>query len=110
MSYSEDPSSRKAGGDLGIIQQYNFVFGANVLAAAQALKPGAVTASPVKSDYGLHLIKAVSTRSSHPRAENGLYAAAQKRFEEAEIQMFLHGYLKSLRGKHQIVNNLLPES
>jgi parvulin-like peptidyl-prolyl isomerase len=108
--YSEDPASRKAGGDLGIIQQSNCAFGPNVLAAAQALKPGEVTAIPVKSDYGFHLIKAVSTRSSHPQAENGVYAAAQKSFEEAEIQMFLSGYLKSMRGKHQIVNYLSPGS
>jgi len=108
--YSEDPASRKAGGDLGIILQSNCAFGPNVFAAAKALKSGDVTSSAVKSDYGFHLIKAVSTRSSHPQAENGLYAAAQKSFEEAEIQMFLHGYLKSLRGKHQIVNYLLPGS
>ncbi|MEO7719820.1 MAG: peptidylprolyl isomerase [Capsulimonas sp.] len=107
--YSEDPASKKAGGDLGIIQQSNCAFGPNVLAAAQALKPGGITASPVKSDYGFHLIKAVSTRSSHPQAENGLYAAAQKSFEEAEMQMFLHGYLKSLRGRSKVINYLQPD-
>lgn len=106
--YSEDPASRKAGGDLGVILQSHCAFGPNVFAAAQALKPGGVTASPVKSDYGFHVIKAISTGSSHSQAEDGLYAAAQKRLEEDEMHMFLHGYLKSLRGKHQVVNYLSP--
>jgi len=108
--YSEDPSSKKAGGDIGIIDQSNCALGPTVLAAAQALKPGGVTASPVKSDYGFHLIKTISTGSSHPTAENGRYAAAQKSFEEAEIKMFLYGYLRSLPGRHQIVNYLSPGS
>ncbi|WP_119321770.1 peptidylprolyl isomerase [Capsulimonas corticalis] len=104
--YSEDPASRKAGGDLGVIRQYKLPFGVKVLAAAQSLKPGEITATPVQSDYGFHLLKAVSTSSSHPQSENELYVAEQKAFEAAEIQMFLRGYLKSLRGKHQVVNYL----
>jgi len=50
------------------------------------------------------LYKGVSTSSNHPAAEDRLYANAERAVQESEIQMFLHGYLKSLRGRYQVVN------
>jgi len=103
--YSEDTGTRKSGGDLGIIERMN-PFGTDIFVAAQTLKAGEVTSKPVRSDLGLHLIKAQSTNANHPPAEDRSYATREKALQEVEIQMFLHGYLKSLRAKHDVVNYL----
>lgn len=101
--YTEDPESKKSGGDLGIIQRQT-PFGMDVFTAAQALKKGEVTPEPVKSGYGLHLIMAESTNADYSPDEKQLYANAEKYVHDMEVQLFIRSYLKSLRSKNQVVN------
>ena len=52
---SEDPGSAKQGGDLGWFSAGDMV--PEFESAAAALKPGEVTQTPVKSQFGFHVIK-----------------------------------------------------
>ncbi len=59
--YSEDPASKKDGGDLGYVQRGKLI--PEVERAAFALKPGEVS-DIVVSPYGLHLIKVEAYRAA----------------------------------------------
>lgn len=106
--YSDDPSSKMKGGDLGVIQPETR-FGGTLYQAATSLKRGQITADPVASVDGLHLIMAVSTDADHPAAENALYARTADHVRKRELQVFLRPYLKHLRASSKIVNNLAPD-
>lgn len=55
--YSIDPGSRSRGGDVGVVNQdTNFV--ESFKEAALNLPPGELLETPVKSEYGFHIIKA----------------------------------------------------
>ncbi len=101
--YTEDPESKKSGGDLGIIQRQT-PFGTDVFMAAQALKKGEVTSEPVKSAYGLHLIMADSTNADYPPNEKQLYKDAEKRVRDMTVSLFIRSYLGSLRSQNHVVN------
>ena len=103
--YSDDPSSKMKGGDLGVIQPETR-FGGTLYQAATSLKRGQMTADPVESVDGLHLLMAVSTDSDHPTAENALYARTADHVRARELQVFLDSYIKHLRGQSKIVDNL----
>ena len=103
--YSEDPSNKDSGGDLGIVDE-STSFDPNFLKAALALKKGEVTAEPAKSVYGYHLIQCVSTSDDHPASENDQYADAAKRYKTTQINRTLPTFMQSLREKAKIVNYL----
>jgi hypothetical protein len=103
--YSEDPSNKDKGGDLGIVHE-NTPFDPNFLKAALALKKGEITKEPVKSFYGYHLIECVSTSDDHPASENALYTDEAKKWQQQQVQMKIPAYLQSLRAKAKIVNYL----
>jgi len=107
--YSDDPVSKAKGGDLGVIQPETR-FGGSLYQAATTLQRGEITAQPVTSVDGLHLIMAVSTDSDHPAAEDSLYARTADHVHTRELQVFLHSYIKHLRGSSKIVDNLDVET
>jgi len=106
--YSDDPASKARGGDLGVTQPET-PFGGAVYQAASTLKPGEITPHPAASADGLHLIMAVSTFADHPRSENVLYTRAVDYVHMRELQVFLRPYLKHLRSKSKIIDNLADE-
>ncbi len=55
--YSTDPGSKDAGGDVGLVNE-STSFVAEFKQAALALKTGQLHPTPVKSEYGYHIIKA----------------------------------------------------
>lgn len=118
--YSEDPSNKDKGGDLGILgpmglynpqvpgQPFTPVDPA-FSKAALALKKGETTPTPVKSVYGYHLIQAVSTSSAPLNAqEKAEYAAAASAAQQAELQQQVPALLQSLRQRAKISNYLVP--
>ena len=103
--YSEDPSNKDKGGDLGIVNQQT-QFDPDFLKAALTLKAGQITPQPVKSAFGYHLIECVSTSDSHPKDEDDAYAKEADTYREGAIQQRVGAYVQSLHGKAKIVNYL----
>jgi len=110
--YTEDPSGKGKGGDLGIISSYT-PFDPNFLAAALALKPGQVTPAPVRSQYGYHLIKIDSTSAGPLPSDKALYQAAAPiaasqaaAARRQQIQAAIPGYVQNLRKNAKVVDYL----
>jgi len=105
--YSEDPDSRNAGGDLGIVTEKSNYDG-NFLKAALALKAGAITPVPVRTPSGLELIEADSTGAAPPMTEWQAYADATREVQKQEIQAEMHDYIPSLRARSRVISYLTP--
>jgi preprotein translocase subunit SecD len=60
--FSEDPGSKDNGGDLGFAKTGSFV--PEFETAAFSLKDGAITLTPVKSDFGYHIIKKIAEKGT----------------------------------------------
>lgn len=105
--YSEDPSNKDKGGDLGIIgtgQPYDPTF----LNAALALKKGETSPTPVKSIYGYHLIKVDSTSADPTPADKPQFVALVTQTRQQMLQQSLPAYLQSLRQKAKVTTYLVP--
>jgi peptidyl-prolyl cis-trans isomerase C len=103
--YTEDPSGKGKGGDLGIINA-NTPFDPAFLKAALALKPGEVTPTPVKSQYGYHLIKIDDTSADPSPADAKLFADAAAAERKQQVQAAIPGYVQNLQKNAKIVNYL----
>ncbi len=118
--YSEDPSNKDKGGDLGLLGPqglYNTTLPGQTFtpvdptfqAAALALHKGEVTPTAVKSVFGYHLIQAVSTSASPLDAqEKASYAAAISAAQQSQLQQAIPPFLQNLRQKAKISNYLAP--
>jgi len=103
--YSEDPSNKDKGGDLGIVNQTT-PFDPAFLKAALDLKKGETTKDPVKSQFGYHIIQCVSTSDDHPAAENGLYNTANDAYIKQQVQFQQNQFMQQLHDKAKITNYL----
>jgi len=101
---STDPGSKTNGGDLGYVQKG--VMAAEFEAAAFALEPGAMTAAPVKTSFGWHVIKVFEKTAEKQRTYDESKASidqmlkAQK--ESAKIKTWLDGVKKKATIKKNI--------
>jgi peptidyl-prolyl cis-trans isomerase C len=103
--YSEDPSTKDIVGDLGIVTEkdgYDPAF----LKAVFSLKAGEMKPVPVRTSYGLELIRAVSTSDDHPASEDQLYAVAHEQVTEREVRAQLHDYIPGLIARSTVVDYL----
>ena len=103
--YTEDPSGKGKGGDLGLIDA-STPFDPSFLKATLALKPGEVTPTPVKSQYGYHLIHLDSTSAAPTAADRKLYEDAEKAARTQQIQQAIQPYILGLRSRAKIVDYL----
>lgn len=93
---SLDPGSKDKGGDLGWFSPATMVkpFSDGVAALAK----GAVTAAPVQSQFGWHVIKLVDTRASQPLAYEKVKEDLQKNLQQRNLEKMMAG----LRSKAKI--------
>lgn len=105
--YTEDPSGKGKGGDLGLIDATT-PFDPNFLKAALALKPGGVTPIPVKSTYGYHLIKIDSSSAAPLPSDRKLYADAAAKDRRQQVQQAIGPYVQGLRSRATVVDYLSP--
>lgn len=104
--YTEDPSGKGNGGDLPGVIDASTSFDPAWLKAALALKPGEVTPTPVKSQFGYHLIKVDSTSAAPPPADAKRFADAASAARTQQIQQAIQPYVIGLRNRAKIVDYL----
>lgn len=96
---SSDPGSKENGGDLGWFSPGTMV--KPFSDATVALKKGAVTANPVQTQFGWHVIKLQDTRAAQPPAYDKVKPALQKKLQQEQLEKVL----SDLRAKAKIVTN-----
>jgi len=84
--HSKDPGSGENGGDLDFAKADAYVpeFGQ----AMAALKKGETTATPVKTQFGFHIIRLEDTREAQFPAFDDVKAQLKQRMEQARLQAF----------------------
>ena len=96
---SKDPGSKDKGGDLdwfspgGMVKPFSD--------AVVTLKKGAVTATPVQTQFGWHVIKLEDTRTAQPPAYDKVKENLQKALQQRQLEKLL----ADLRSKAKIVDN-----
>lgn len=94
--YTEDPSGKGKGGDLGLLDA-NTPYEPDFLKAAMALKPGEVTTTPAKSIYGYHLIYMQSSSVAPLPEDANLYVVAAEADRRQQLQRAVPAYIQKLR-------------
>lgn len=93
---SKDPGSRDKGGDLGWSPPANFV--KPFADALVALNKGKYTETPVKTDFGYHVIQLDDTRALTPPSFEQAKPQLTQRLQQDQLQK----YVTELRGKARI--------
>jgi peptidyl-prolyl cis-trans isomerase C len=96
---SKDPGSKDKGGDLGWFAPGGMV--KPFSDAVVALKKGAVTAAPVQTQFGWHVIKLEDTRTAQPPTYDKVKEGLQKTLQQRQLEKLL----ADLRSKAKIVDN-----
>lgn len=96
---SQDPGSKTQGGDLGWFSPASMV--KPFSDATVALKKGAITQTPVQSQFGWHVIKLDDTRAAQPPAYDKVKDNLRKQLQQQEVAKAL----SALRSKAKIVTN-----
>ncbi len=109
--YSEDPGTKNKGGDDGFIGQDNNFNGyvPEFTSAAVALKPGAVSSTPVKSpQFGYFVIKLDGVKDNLPKdfdKNKAQYIAQVKQQRQGAAQQAFITGLKNAPGTKIVVND-----
>jgi len=113
IHYSEDNGNNFKGGDIGVITDTpgtsdnaaGRVFSEEpaFLAAIFSLKKGEITQAPVKTVYGLHLIKVVSTGDDPLLSDKQLYVNAHNKVTDRELAAQAPKYVESLKGSGSVI-------
>ncbi|HEX3013009.1 MAG TPA: peptidylprolyl isomerase, partial [Methanobacterium sp.] len=98
--YSLD-SSKDNGGDLGIVNA-NTNFVPEFKNAALKLKPGEITTTPVKSQFGYHIIKAGEKKAAYQKGYEEVQSEIKAQLEKDQKDTAFNKYLSSLRSKAKI--------
>ncbi len=93
--HSTGPSG-KNGGDLGFFKREEMV--PAFAKAAFALSPGAISQSPVQTQFGWHVIKVEETRKARPPS----FEEARPRLERELSEKLSEDYMRSLRAKAKV--------
>jgi peptidyl-prolyl cis-trans isomerase C len=86
QKHSKDPGSGANGGDLDFAKPDNYV--PEFSKAMVALKKGEMTETPVKSQFGFHIIKLEDTREAAFPAFDDVKAQLKQRLEQQQMQQF----------------------
>lgn len=93
---SKDPSAKQNGGDLGYFTKDEMV--PQFAEAAFAMKPGELSAAPVKSQFGWHVIKLEDRRMSSPPS----FEQAQPAVREKVAEDTAEKLVSDLRAKAKV--------
>lgn len=101
--YSLDESTSKNGGDLGYVLESNLT--KEFASVAASMKSGAVS-SPIKTDYGWHVIKIDDIRNAEIMPFESIKATIETQLKEAEIKNIFTEIVDSV--KIEILIDLIP--
>jgi peptidyl-prolyl cis-trans isomerase C len=93
---SLDPGSKDKGGDLGWFSPASMVKPFSDVAAN--LQKGAISASPVQTQFGWHIIKLIDTRPAQPLAYEKVKDGLQKNLQQRQLEKMM----SDLRSKAKI--------
>jgi peptidyl-prolyl cis-trans isomerase C len=93
---STDPSAKAQGGDLGFFKKGDML--PEFAEAAFALKPGQITATPVKTQYGWHVIRLEERRAAPPPS----YEQAHDELRQKMIGEGIQKLLKEARAEVKV--------
>lgn len=94
---TKDPSGSSNGGDLGYIAKGDTV--PEFSDAAFKLKPGEITETPVKTQFGWHVIKAGDHRQSPPPSYEESKASIKNELAQQDVQKVVETLKKSAQVK-----------
>ena len=94
---SKDPGSKDRGGELGWFSPAGMV--KPFSAAVVGLKKGAITQTPVQTQFGWHVIQLDDTRTAQPPAYDKVKDGIQKQLQQKQLEKFL----ADLKSKAKIV-------
>jgi peptidyl-prolyl cis-trans isomerase C len=94
---TKDPSGATNGGDLGYIGKGDTV--PEFSDAAFKLKPGEITETPVKTQFGWHVIKAEDHRIAPPPSYDDSKGAIKNELAQQDVQKVIDGLKKSAQVK-----------
>ncbi|PKU21649.1 peptidylprolyl isomerase [Telmatospirillum siberiense] len=94
---TKDPSGSSNGGDLGFIGKGDTV--PEFSDAAFKLKPGEITETPVKTQFGWHVIKAGEHRMAAPPSYEDSKGAIKNELAQQDVQKVIDGLKKSAQVK-----------
>jgi len=86
---SKDPSGKTNGGDLGYISRQETV--KEFSDAAFALKPGETTQTPVKTQFGWHIIKVEDRRMAPPPTYDEAKGQVRQELAQADVAKVVEG-------------------
>ncbi len=92
---SKDPGSGQNGGDLDFAKPENYV--PEFSKAMTALKKGEMTETPVKSQFGWHIIRLDDTREAQFPAFEDVKAQIQQRLSQMKLQQFQENLRKAAK-------------
>ena len=100
--YSKDPGSGAQGGDLDFAKADSYVpeFGQ----ALTQLKKGEVTAVPVKTQFGWHIIKLEDTREAEFPAFDDVKSQIVQRMEQIKLQQYQEDLRKAAKTDYKFVS------
>ena len=110
-SYSEDPSTALAGGDLGFFPESNLADAHPALrAAVQRLAPGQY-AGPVRTPNGFHLVKLLEREEPGQRqlTDPGVTETIRGQLRNHKRQLLEAAYIERARNQARVVNYLARE-
>ena len=84
---SIDPGSKDKGGDLGWFSPASMVKPFSDVTAN--LQKGAVSASPVQTQFGWHVIKLIDTRPAQPLAYEKVKDGLQKNLQQRQLEKMM---------------------
>lgn len=101
--FSKDPGSKENGGDLGWFNPQQMV--APFSDAVKALKNGEITKTPVKSQFGWHVIKREDSREQKPPAFDAVKDQLKTLLQTQKLQQ----HMTDLQAKAKIDNKMPPK-
>lgn len=99
--YSTDPGSKDEGGDVGLVNE-STSFVPEFKQAALALKPGQLHPTPVKSEYGYHIIKAGDKIAASQVSFEEVKEDLKRQMEMDEKSAAFEAYMQNLKNTADI--------
>lgn len=111
--YGDENIDKKSGGDLGIVTNFpasdadliarGFSGQPGFLKTCFSLKKGETLHTPLRTQYGLHLIQVISTGDNPLQSDAAMYEEARNRAVDYQYTELAPQYVKTLQNKGRVI-------